>query len=216
MSQGLAKMERAPLEKEALRLGMSADTVARSPVYLLAAYVNDHQSLRSRGEQRPPSASSAKDSIRHVQERLAESKISEPEDLNDDAKTVVDMSYMTEHTNPADQKFARFEFLTKVKSDLLAAIKQNSNCLQANADFLDADDVQIVKHEIEAEQEQLKSVNTEIAEIQHWFQEMQVQKQAFYQQFLKGSNDFTGSMNAHFQRKLQTIQRYMSVTQPKQ
>ncbi len=196
-------VNRAAFIQEAVKRGKSPDDLARMSTISIAYMLQDEASQKAK-------PAKPQDTIRQVQEKIRAQ--TDAEDA-DETKTVVDMSYMTEHTNPADQKYARFQFLGHAKKDLLQAIKQNTTSLQVNLQQLDEDDVQIVKKEIAEAQARLQSVNVEMAEIHQWFQEIHTQRQVFYQQFLQNSTDVTGDMKTHFQRKLDNIQRYMQAIQ---
>ena len=148
----------------------------------------------------------------YVKQTAEQVKTQEVEEF-DDGATVVDMNYVTTTTNPADQKYKRFQFLVCAKNDLVMAVKTNSALLQANLNQLDEDDVLVVKKEIESAQHQLNLVNNEIREINQWFQEMNAQRQSFYEQFLQKSHDVSGDLKNHFQKKMENIQKYIQETQ---
>lgn len=210
-------MDRDALIAKATKQGYQLDTLKRQPTYTIAAMLTDHGPLRddvSRSSSRRVKPGregkhgrEAAKYAREAVERIEDSKFLH----DDDTETVVDMGHMVNTDNPADQKYARFTELVKIKKQLLHGLNTNSKLLKSNMDQMDEDDVAVSQSELQAIQKHLHLVNTEIREIRQWFSEANVMKEAFYQQYLQKSVDVTGNLTSHFQRKLERIQRYNQV-----
>jgi hypothetical protein len=107
----------------------------------------------------------------------------------------------------------RFSFLASAKNDLVNSIKRNTHQLEVSMKQLDSDDILVIQKAIKDAQYHYTLVEQEMREIHQWFCEVNQQKQAFYEEFLKQSSDLTGDITAHFSLKLQNIQKYMRDTQ---
>lgn len=195
-------VDRVALIKEAVEKGFSEESLQRQPTYTIMSMIAQKKRQKEKTETKP--------SINELVTKAHQELTHDEEEDFDDTKTVVDMSHMTNTTNPADQKYKRFTFLVAAKNDLVNAIKTNSGLLQANMEHLDEDDVLTVQKEIAGIQHQLNLVNTEIREIFTWFREVNQAKAQFYEQFLKKSSDMSGNMTTHFQRKMANIEKYMT------
>ena len=220
-------LNRDALLREAVSLGYQEDELQRTPTYALASMVSERRKKKKNKERGAddPGRTGQEDvevyahqlaDVGQTVERLAlQAQADEvaPDataaGANDDAKTVVNMDFITSTENPSDQKYKRFSFLAAAKSDLTKAIKTNTELLQQVAEKLDADDVMVIRHDIQQAQMQLELVLREMREIHQWFSEVHQQKHEFYQQFLQHSKDLTGNLTCHFQRKMQNIQKYM-------
>ena len=195
----MADTQRETLIQQALQMGLDESMIKRATTYSI------EKMIASAGVPRTEKKRSKVEN--HIRPSFLKENKAE---IDDDAKTVVDMSFATATTNPADQKYQRFRFLTATKNDLMTAIKNNTGLYQANLDHLDEDDVLIMQKEIQEVQSNLALVNTELHEIHQWFNEMHVQKQRFYEEFLKKSADISGKLTSHFQKKMDNIQQYMT------
>jgi hypothetical protein len=213
-------MDREALIAEAVQQGYQAETLQRQPTYAIVSMLQDkrHQphddvSRRSSRSAKPGrEGKHGRDAARKVREavgRIEDTKF----DQDDDTATVVDMSYMVNTDNPADQKYVRFTDLVKMKKQFMQGLHTNSKLLKSNRDQMDEDDIEVSKRELQAIQKHLQLVNTEIREIQQWFAEAHAMKEAFYQQYLQKSVDVTGNLTDHFQRKLERIQHYNEAMQ---
>jgi hypothetical protein len=205
-------VDRQALIKEALDHGFKEEVLQRAPTYAIMSMLQGRTKKDDRKHKKK--SGGEEDGISHHVKQVTEQLQKEIKaDDVDDTATVVDMSFVTSTENPADQKYKRFTFLVCAKNDLVEAIKVNGNLLQSNLDRLDEDDIMTMKKEIAATQYQLNLVNTEIREIHQWFQEVHAQKQQFYEQFLKKSNDISGNLTSHFQRKTDNIKKYIASMQ---
>lgn len=187
---------REELVKRAIALGFREDQVERAPVYVIAAMLAER-------EHKPVEATVPKDAVYKLEQL----------EVDDDNKTVVNMDFATSTANPAEQKYKRFGFLVGAKNDLTESIKRNTHQLEVCRQHLDGDDVLVIQKAIKDAQYQFSLVEQEMHEIHQWFCEVNQQKQAFYQEFLRQSSDLTGDITAHFQLKLNGIQKYMHDTQ---
>lgn len=224
MATAVAGPNREALIREAVSLGYREDEIQRTPTYVIVSMVAERKKKKKkkdkdRDDPQPPRtgaedvqvyAEQLKD-LGQTVERLQENKLAltSSEDPHDDAKTVVNMDFITSTENPSDQKYKRFAFLVAAKNDLIKAIKTNTALVQSTASELDEDDVLVMRHDIQQAQHQLDLVNREMREIHQWFAEVHQQKHVFYQQFLQRSADLTGNLSSHFQRKMENIQKYM-------
>jgi hypothetical protein len=126
----------------------------------------------------------------------------------DDTQTVVDMAHVTDTTNPADQKIARFLFLQDAKQSLRAANRQNVELKNMNKQALAEDDLTVLNDEIATNCRQVAAIENETIEIQVWFEEMQVQQSMFYQNMISHCVDLSGNVKTHFEKKLQALNEY--------
>jgi len=204
-------ISREALVQEALKRGIKEDVLHRAPTYAIMSMIQD----RSGGTKKTERKKDEKDIRAHVKQSVEQlsKEHKEKSTDDDDNVTVVDMSFVTSTENPADQKYKRFTSLVAMKNNLVEAIKNNSQVLQTNKDHLDEDDIMVMDKDIKLAQHQLTSVNTEIREIHQWFQEVSVQKQQYYEQLLKKSNDISGNLTSHFQRKTENIKKYIIAMQ---
>lgn len=217
------------LVREAVSLGYKEDQIVRMPTYVIASMVAERKKKKKKhhAHDGKPPRTGAEDvrvyeeqltDVEQTVHRLHEARLATPSNVEealgpadalDDAKTVVNMDFVTSTDNPSDQKYQRFSFLVAAKNDLILAIKKNTALLSTEAQQLDQDDVAVMQHDIAQAQAQLALVNREIRDIHQWFAEVHQQKHVFYQQFLKRSTDLTGNLSTHFQRKIENIQKYM-------
>lgn len=190
---------REELVKRAIALGFREDQVERAPVYVIAAMLAER-------EHKQVEPTVPKDAVHKLEQQ-------QQVEVEDDNKTVVNMDFVTSTANPAEQKYKRFGWLVAAKNDLTESIKRNTHQLEVCRQQLDVDDVLVIQKAIKDAQYQFSLVEQEMHEIHQWFCEVNQQKQAFYQEFLRQSSDLTGDITAHFQLKLNGIQKYMHDTQ---
>lgn len=195
-------VDRADLITQALELGIDKQILDRSPLYaielMIKEAIEDTKASQKRSSSVPPPPSSP--------QKL---DVREEEDVDDD-QTVVDMSHIVNHDNPADQKYNRFRFLVRAKNDFTDAIKNNTRILQKQHDKLDPDDILVIETEIKSMQSDLDLVNKEMREINQWFHEVHAARQAYYQELQSNLSDISGNVKDHFQRKCENLNAYIA------
>lgn len=218
-----AKVNRDSLIQEAIKRGYSEDQVLRAPAYHILKMLNEDEKDKERKKihRRHHHHSRAEDLA--AQQIHGDLEVrGEEDDEDDDSRTVVDMSHITQHANPSDQKFARFQFLIKAKETLIAAINKNTTLLQSRLQYLDGDDVLAMKNEIEGAQKKLQETTVEMQELYQSLVEIQAERQALYESLLADSTDLSGNLRNHFHQKLQNIKDYIkamnapSISEPKE
>jgi hypothetical protein len=206
--------DRAAVIAEALSLGYSEDTVARLPTYTIEKMINDHKSSRvkkdsrrSRTEEKKTIIQNELLSVSGLAKKLESNNVKDDDD--DGNATVVDMSFVTSTTNPADQKYQRFKFLVCARNEITNAIKVNTSLKNANSEKLDADDIYVIDKEVKTLQNNLGLVLTEMRELQVWFNEVNSQKKVFYEKLSSRLVDMSGTLADHFSKKVENIDSYL-------
>lgn len=127
-------------------------------------------------------------------------------ELEEDTRTLIDMSHFTASPNMAEQKFARFQQLSKMREKLVKALAKNSASLKNYEHQLEAEDVIMLKRDLVTSQDKVDAVNQELVEIRGWFLDMKQFKEHFYHEFVKHSwEDHNGQVTPYFQQKLNAI-----------
>lgn len=127
-------------------------------------------------------------------------------EVDEETRTLIDMSHVTASPNTAEQKFARFQQLSKMREKLIKALTKNSASLKNYEHQLEVEDVLMLKQDLALLQEKVDAVNQEMVEIRGWFLEMKQFKEHFYHEFVKHSwVDHNGQVIPYFQQKLNAI-----------
>jgi len=217
----LGELSREQLVKIAIEKGASANQLARQPTYAIVQLLEEqHEREKKKAQKYVRSVSqsskarrASKKPMTYVerQELKAVQELENPHAPNDfdDTETVVDMSHVVNTNNPTDQKYHRFIFLAKAKSDLVNSIKNNSALLKAAQDAMEQDDIQAFMHNVQASQQKLKLVTGEMKKIHQWFNEVYQEKKKVYQQLMKEAVDLDGTLEEHFRTKMDNIKNYI-------
>lgn len=213
-----SELSREKLTQLALEKGASANQLARQPTYAIVQLLEEQEEReKKRAQQYIKTASRSSKAKRATQRPFTATEqkelqaIQEAEhgDTFDDTETVVDMSHVVNTNNPTDEKYHRFIFLAKAKSDLVNAIKNNSTLVKAAQEVMEPDDMEAFHQNLMASQQKLKLVTGEMKRIHQWFNEVYQEKKQVYQQLLKEAVDLDGTLEHHFREKMNNIQKYI-------
>jgi len=128
---------------------------------------------------------------------------------DEDAETVVDMSFYTEAQNPTQEKWERFKFLVRARNELMKSLNNNENVYNQVSDHIESDDRQKFQETIEQQSRMLQSIRREMLEIAAWFNQICSTQIDTYQRILREAQGPCDSLLNHLQTKIQNIQVYL-------
>lgn len=200
-----AELNRDDIVKQATELGIKEDHIVRLTTYALLKLITEKRERNLKAVKPSRADKDAREVVRELQELK---NIQAPHE-NDDAQTVVDMQFITESANPAEQRYKRFRDLVEAKKVLESSRVINKQLLDRSRTNLDEDDVRAIEREIADANEQLPLIEVEMAQINRWYADTFEQRKAFYQQFMTEASDLSGRLKDHFNLKLQNIRHHM-------
>lgn len=127
-----------------------------------------------------------------------------------DTETVIDMSFATDALNPSDQKFARFQFLVKTRTELLSSLSSNEILVENMKNELDNDDLALLHKCLEHDSQCLAQIKLELDGICVWFEESLAEKQALYRELCgKLVGPSAARVRKHFASKVTKMEENM-------
>ncbi len=141
-----------------------------------------------------------------IAEKVGEVKPLEPVGVVDTAESVIDMPTFS---NVGDKNFARLEFLLETQKSLKRAVEDNTAALNACVSEWEADDIVVLRKEIDSSQTHLRLMEPEIQELKLWFAGQRHQKLEFYKSVAPKLVDVTGGLDKHFRPKMMRIDQQL-------
>jgi hypothetical protein len=124
----------------------------------------------------------------------------------DTAESVIDMPT---YSNLGDKNFARLEFLIETQKSLKRAVEDNTAALNGCVSEWEADDILVLRKEIDSSQTHLRLMEPEIQELKVWFAGQRHQKLEFYKSVAPKLVDVTGGLDKHFRPKMMRIDQQL-------
>jgi hypothetical protein len=197
---------REELIEKATKLGKKKDDLERLPTYAIEELVKDLD-VNTNTDLNTTTEFHADDNNETEIEHQDNQK---SDHFFNDNMTMVDMSAFTDASHPAQQKYNRFVFLKKTKDNIINAIYTNSRIMEQFKEQLEKDDKLVLSNDIIQLKKLLQSANQEISLIYSWFLESQAQRQHFYRSISNEVNDLSGTLSAHFGKKIDYLNTYLN------